>query len=151
MARWTSETLFRGIKGHKPALSRLCAVGNEYYRDGLGSRTARCRNCGSTADVMITEPNFDPTLPSRGVIINCAACGSRAVVSLDGLALCLPVAQRFWREHPRLRTLPEREVEALGQPAIITTFESVLDASRLAVVSHRDSFAVLEVHGPPGS
>jgi RNA polymerase sigma factor (sigma-70 family) len=150
MARWTSDTLFRGIKGHKPALSRLCAVGNEFYRDGLQTRTARCRTCGATADVTVTLPGLDPSLPSRGVSVNCASCGSRAFVSLDGLALCLPVAQRFWREHPRLRTLPEREIEALGQPAIVTTFESVLDASRLAVVSHRDSFAVLEVHDHSG-
>jgi RNA polymerase sigma-70 factor (ECF subfamily) len=146
MARWTSDTLFRGIKGHKPALSRLCAVGNEYYRDGMRSRAARCRACGSLADVKIVAPNVDSYLPSRGISVKCGACGSRASVSLDGLALCLPVAQRFWREHPRIRTLPEREIEAFGHPAFITTFESVSDAGCLVVVSHRDTFAVLDVH-----
>jgi hypothetical protein len=38
-------------------------------------------------------------------------------------------------------------VEAQGYEAIVTTFESVSDATRLEVVARRNTFEVLEIHG----
>ncbi len=48
--------------------------------------------------------------------------------------------------HPRLRKLPEREVEARGRPAIVTTFESVTGPARIDLVSARDTYETLAVH-----
>jgi hypothetical protein len=52
--------------------------------------------------------------------------------------------------HPRIRTLPEREVEAAGVPALVTAFESMAGRARLEVVSARDSYAVLGIYDTPG-
>jgi len=67
-----------------------------------------------------------------------------------GLVLALPEGLRFWRAHPRIRTLPERAVEAAGRNAIVTSFHSVADRAGLDVVSARDSFAVIGVYETSG-
>jgi hypothetical protein len=85
----------------------------------------------------------------RGMYVVCDGCGCANDVSLAGLALWSPAGRRFWRAHPRLRTLPEREVEAAGRAALVTSFESVADAARLDVVSARDTYEILSVHGTP--
>jgi hypothetical protein len=43
--------------------------------------------------------------------------------------------------------LPEREIEADGRPALVTGFESIVDAARLDIVIARDSLRLLGVHG----
>jgi hypothetical protein len=50
-----------------------------------------------------------------------------------------------------MHTLPEREVEAAGAPALVTRFESVPGAARIDVVSALATFAVLEIHEMPGA
>ena len=64
----------------------------------------------------------------RGMFITCNGCGCASDVPLAVLALWSSARQRFWQVHPRLRTLPEREVEAAGRAAVVTSFESVTDA-----------------------
>jgi hypothetical protein len=85
----------------------------------------------------------------RGTYLRCDRCGCAHDLTLAGLALWSPAGRRFWRAHPRLRTLPEREVEAAGRAAVVTSFESVADAARLDVVSARDTYEILSVHGAP--
>ena len=50
-----------------------------------------------------------------------------------------------------LRKLPEREVTAGGHAAIVTSFESVTEQARLDVVSARDTYRVLSIHGISGA
>ncbi len=83
---------------------------------------------------------------TRGVHLRCGSCGPVSWVTLSGLARHLPDARRFWREHPRIRTLPERAVEVDGRSALVTTFESVTEIAKLDVISARDTFEVLGVH-----
>jgi hypothetical protein len=40
-------------------------------------------------------------------------------------------------------------VEAAGRAALVTSFESVTDGARLDVVSARDTYEILSVHGAP--
>ena len=67
--------------------------------------------------------------------------------TLRYLALDLPEVQRFWREHPRMRVLPDRPTQVAGWPAFITTFESATCPARVDVISAADTFAVLGIHG----
>jgi hypothetical protein len=83
----------------------------------------------------------------RGVYQMCTSCQSRNWTSLDGLVAALPEGQRFLKAHPRVRTLPEQQVEVDGQPAFITRFESVTDQARFEVVSTSDTYRVLSVNG----
>ena len=79
--------------------------------------------------------------------IGCPHCGQIDGNPLQYLVLDLPIMQRFWREHPRISVLPEREIEVDGRAVIVTSFVSVSDAARLDVISAADTLAVLAVYG----
>jgi hypothetical protein len=85
----------------------------------------------------------------HGLHVRCPDCGDVNVQSLEGLVLALPEAQQFHRVYPRIRTLPLRQVEAGGVRALVTSFQSGTGSSRLDVVSARDTYAVLSIHGAP--
>jgi hypothetical protein len=44
-----------------------------------------------------------------------------------------------------MRTLPERELEVAGVPAVLISFQSVTDPAHIDVVVADDTFALLEV------
>jgi hypothetical protein len=48
-----------------------------------------------------------------------------------------------------MQLLPEREVEAAGRSAIVTTFQSLTGQARLEVVTARDVFEIISIHGAP--
>jgi hypothetical protein len=83
-----------------------------------------------------------------GVHHQCAHCGASNDTRLNALARALPAARAFYRDHPRARTLPEQRIEVDGTPAIVTSFESLTDQTRLDVVSACATFEVLAIHGP---
>jgi hypothetical protein len=64
--------------------------------------------------------------------------------------LGLPETRAFWREHPRMRRLPDREVEARGQAAVVTGFESIAGGAHLDIVYARDNLVVLGTHRTGG-
>ena len=78
-----------------------------------------------------------------GIHHQCVACNSGSWDMLEALVLALPQGQRFWREHPRIRALPQREVEAAGRAALVAGFESLSAAARFEVVVARDTYAVI--------
>jgi hypothetical protein len=144
----TGEVL-RDVKGYKPALSRLTVSTSEYFRRALGRGAAECPGCGDTLPL---RPGLDGPVSSAlraltAFHVICRSCCFISDAPLHRLNLILPEGRSFWREHPRIRTLPERRVEAQGYEAIVTTFESVSDATRLEVVARRNTFEVLEIHG----
>jgi hypothetical protein len=80
----------------------------------------------------------------------CPHCGGLNGVSTVGaVAFDRPEGWAFEREHRRIRTLPGREVEAAGVPAIVSRFESVARSARLEVVLARDTLELIGVHGAP--
>ena len=81
-----------------------------------------------------------------GLYVHCDACGTMCSSSLVSLVLALPQVSAFAREQGRIRTLPLREIEVAGQPAVQVTLESVRGLARLDVLSGRDTFAVLGIH-----
>jgi RNA polymerase sigma-70 factor (ECF subfamily) len=141
----------RGGKGHKSALFRRIAWAEGYFRQALARGTIPCLMCGRPVPARMGMPDYVPPAMRhlRGMYLRCDRCGCAHDLAVAGLALWSPAGRRFWRAHPRLRTLPEREVEAAGRAAIVTSFESVTDAARLDVVSARDTYEILSVHGAP--
>ena len=77
----------------------------------------------------------------------CAACGVGDTETWHSLTWSLPEARAFWREYPRMRFLPAREVEFAGSPAVVTGFESLTAAARLEVVALRDTLEVVRING----
>jgi hypothetical protein len=45
--------------------------------------------------------------------------------------------------------LPERELEAAGGPALVTSYESITGGARLDVVNARHAFEIISIHGAP--
>lgn len=83
----------------------------------------------------------------NGIAFICPTCESSCVSLSDSIAQLTPEAQRFLRAHARVRTLPEREIEVAGRPAIVTTFESLTDNTHLDIVSALDSYETLHIYG----
>lgn len=147
-----SPELFEGINGYKAARSRLATWIDRFYRPRLADRTVPCL-CGQAIPFQRGPLSLAACPPSirnqHGLYGRCAACGGEFWQGLPGLALSLPEGRRFSREHPRIHMLPERQVEAAGRAAIITSYESVTGQARLDVISARDTYELLGVHGAP--
>ncbi len=145
----TEQTEVLGdVKGYKAALSRLMAWTDDYYGLALGSGDAACTACGRPTRLQMGLPEDAPTTVRdvRGVHQQCEVCGATSWAALSGLARAGPEARAFWREHPRIRTLPEREIEVVGSPALIVGFESTLSPAKLDVIVVRDTLQVIAVH-----
>jgi RNA polymerase sigma-70 factor (ECF subfamily) len=142
-----STDLLEGVKGYKPALNRMMARSWEFYRHGIAGRTARCPPCRGEAPLRISPYEVSG---HRDVQTHCPHCGRvEGIGTTSAVAGDTPEARAFWHEHGRIRTLPAREVEASGVPAILSTLESVANGARLEVVLARDTLEVIGVHGAP--
>jgi hypothetical protein len=84
---------------------------------------------------------------SRGVYASCESCGEIVSSSARGLMMSLPDTHEFRRQYSRIRTLPERQVDAQGQAAVVMSFESVRDTARLDILSLRDTLEVIGIYG----
>ena len=96
----------------------------------------------------LTQANNPPDIADRqGLYVSCEACGEAVLTSFRGLVQSLPAVQQFWRDHVRLRTLPERHVEVDGRAAVVSRFESITSQAALYIVSAREGYDVIAVHG----
>lgn len=140
-----------GARANKPALTRLMVWADGYFQHAVAHGAVPCPRCGERTLLQFGMPENVPPAARRlrGVHMFCAACGCSNDIALSGLALWGPEGRRFWKEHPRIRMLPEREVEAMGQAAIVKSFESVTGTATFAVVFARDTYRVLDIHGAP--
>lgn len=143
----TPAELFEGVKGFKPALNRMDVELHKFYKHGIAGRTARCLWCGGAVPLR-TGP--DEASPFLDVQTDCPHCGRvSGIAAVSAVALSRPEAWAFQRAHRRVRTLPNREVEAAGVPAIVATIESVTGSAKLEVVLARGTLEVIGVHGAP--
>lgn len=143
-------SLLHGMKGWRPALSRVMADTHQYYRRGFTTGAVRCMHCGRPARLhrwWHPPSSIHPAM--HGVSVLCDGCHRDPTPneSLHGLMLGLPEGRRFWREHPHLRALPEREVEAGGVPALVAVYEDVTGSARFAAVVARDTYAIIAIDG----
>jgi hypothetical protein len=111
----------------------------------------RCPGCGDSVPIRRGVPphRLDEADCPECIYQWCPRCDIYDIETWHALTWSLPEARRFWREHPRMRFLPEREIVAAGSPAVHTAFESVTDGARLDVVSLRDSLRVVRIEGAP--
>jgi RNA polymerase sigma-70 factor (ECF subfamily) len=142
--------VFAGISGYRAAYTRVVRALHEYNWQALTGRTTLCRLCGSFAEVNPVNPEPHPFWPPgrHGVFMRCTRCGAVNQSPLSYMVLGLPELQRFWRAHPRLRLLPEREGQRDGRPVLILGAESVTDGAVMEVVCARSTYEILSVHDP---
>jgi len=136
-----------GIKGFKPALTRLSAWWHHYNQRGLERGHTSCPVCTRRAQVTTTPPpGTHPGMSDlRGVYISCSACARVYCITPSGIAFHSAEAQAFWRANPRLRLLEERDMMVEGQRAAIVTLESVTSRARLEIALSRESFETIRV------
>lgn len=130
-------------------LNRVTAWAHDYYMQALMVGVVACTNCGRPTRLHMHLPTKVPdrTGDLRGVHARCEACGEYVSSSAKGLITSLPEVQRFRRDHFRIRTLTDHEIDAAGQAAVVTRFEAVASSARLDVVSLRDTFQVIGIYG----
>lgn len=140
--------LLGNTKTYKPAYSRLLTAFRPLYEEALRSHTAPCLACGSPVEVRMEHDQEAHKRSSvfRQVTLHCPVCDWVSNKSLTGLVLGSLEAQRFWREHPRIYTLPAFEIEVQGSPALLTRLKSVTSTAELTVISRRETFEQMEVH-----
>lgn len=127
-----------GVTGFKAILKRVSAMSYGFWLDGApGLRSHPHRT------ILRRWVNPDGSDQLQAV---CQRCGSDWAATIDGLALFSLEGRRFWQEHPRIRRVAYRPVEAEGVPAILTSYEAVNNRARLDVVLTRDSFRLARVH-----
>lgn len=130
------DVVYGDVKGFRPALRRTTAFSHVFFRDrirGAGGRphpgTVRAgRTPGGIHEVWIDDAEHRRP---------------RITTTLSGYALSSPEGRRFWQEHPRIRLTTHHELEAEGEPAVLTGFASTGGAARLDVVVSRASLRVI--------
>lgn len=147
MQAYGEQTLLSGVTGFKAAQRRVITAASAYYQPLLTQDEAACSRCGHAAQVVRKLP---PEVPPRsvdrhGLSVRCHTCGHTTWMSLSGLALSLPEARVFVSTHERVRTLPERDINADGRDAVAIAFEAVKSQARLAVIVDRESLQPLSV------
>jgi RNA polymerase sigma-70 factor (ECF subfamily) len=147
LASWTDPALFRGMKSYRSSLSRLSRYAHSYYRRGLAIGMARCVRCGHEAPVGRARAAELPQHAGEvaGIIVSCPACKRTALAGLNGLLLCHPQAQQFWRSHPHLSTAPSQKIRVGGQVAVLTRFVARTETARLEVVSDWETLETLGI------
>jgi len=146
----------RDLRTYKPALSRVLASIHEMFHVLLVNGAGLCWRCGDRLPIRRGIPPGPPLAGERwgfpgeeSIYMWCPRCEIGDLETWHSLTLSLPEARRFWREHPRMRFLPERAVEVEGCPAVLTGFESLTGSARLEVVSLRDTLQVVRIKGAP--
>jgi hypothetical protein len=128
--------LHRASASPRQGAARLRSWVQERYWTPAQGGLVRCTHCERLL-LPVLGPNdvwrYAPQL-RYSLVTECAACGTRNRMWLTTLAFGLPGGQQFWRDHPRLRLLPERDTTYQGQPAIRVGFESATGAARLEVL-----------------
>lgn len=148
----TLSNKLRAFQSYKPALSRVLEGIHQMYRVQARRGVTRCPGCGEWQAIGQGTP---PWVPERfadpqSVYLHHPRCGIYDWESWHALTWSLPEVRRFWRENPRMRFLPAREVDFQGSPAMVTGFESVTSSARLEVVSLRDTLEVVSIEGAVG-
>lgn len=141
--------LLVGVSTFKPAYIRTLAYIHDYYRTRLDDEFVDCTNCGRSVPLVrsLGPSAAAPAGPWPRLTTRCVSCGEAGSTSLGGLVHALPAVRRFWRDHPRMRILPPREIDASGRAAFLVRVESVTDGAYLDVIRARDTFAALASHG----
>jgi RNA polymerase sigma factor (sigma-70 family) len=138
-----------GVNGYRTALSRLLDSVSRLIPEGSGDNQPRCLSCRRPLNFVVDPSPYGPSWLEgrRHLSTHCVVCGLRNQSLVIGLGLAALDGRRFWREHPRIFALPEREIEAEGQPALVTGFAAVDSTARFHCVFSLASLRLLSTHG----
>lgn len=136
------------VKSFRPALKRFSAMMDKLYQAAIRQGEMPCRRCGRSLPLRYTIAHYAP--PSiraqRGMHLYCTDCECGSYETLDGLALGIPEGRAFFQEHPRIYTLPQREIERDGVTAIVVSFASVDNRATFDVILKSDTYETLGIY-----
>jgi RNA polymerase sigma factor (sigma-70 family) len=133
MAVSAESSIYGAVTGFRPAVKRAMAFSHQFFRDRIGGldhpvAVQAGLTPGGIHEVWIDAGHFR---------------WPRITTTLSGQALSSPDGQRFWQAHPRIKMTSHHELDAEGEPAVLTSFTSVTSAVRLDVVLSRASLRVI--------
>ncbi len=133
----------RGIHGYRAIHESASIAHHTTFAGGITGLTWTCPGCGSDWTYHIV---IEPSSGEHYAYPLCSRCTRHhwQFASHFTLLAC-PEGRAFWRQHERVRMLPEREVEAGGVPAIVAGMESVVGGHRLDAVLVRDTLELIGV------
>lgn len=145
--------LWAGLRNPKAILNRQLVSLGEYYWQAINEGSIVCPDCGCIIQARIVAPQDIPeafysmhrSKPYHGVSLRCGEY-EEDINLLPLLSIDVPEAQQFWRTHPRMTWLPEREIDYAGQPALLSGFQSASDSARLDIVYQRETLRILGIH-----
>ncbi|MBV7333373.1 RNA polymerase sigma factor [Chloroflexi bacterium TSY] len=139
------ESPFGQAKTFRPVLKRLGALWHDIYTNAIAKGEYICPYCNLSSPVYWLSPdNSSPQLHDfRGLRVECQRCYRGGSFSLPAIALSSPEGLNFHQKHPRLRVLPDCEIEFQGVPAIVLPCESVPGSATFDTIVHRDTYATL--------
>lgn len=141
--------LLAGVRGYRPAWTRAKQWQHNLLQVGLRSGAVLCPCCHRAVNLQLTAQTPLPAAVGSnptdepGIWAHCAACGWRLQTDLAALAGTFPVSIQFGREHPRRKTLPTRQIDYEGAPALVVCTQSVTDSAQLELIFHTTAFALL--------
>jgi hypothetical protein len=107
-----------------------------------------CPCCGRPAS--LRESTDNPALATYQDVCLlyccCTFCQSNCRISWRMLAQSHPQVWQFWQRHPRMYTLPPKQIEIEGAQAVVTGFRSTNNRAGLDVVTLRGNLDVLGVY-----
>lgn len=141
-------SLFGGTLGHRSLLSRLARQQVSRFRKALIERQLACAWCGTMVPIVnelpaTLSPRYQET---RGAHMSCSACQRVAHISVSGFVADNADYKRFWRKHPRLRTLPERIVEKNGRELLVIRKESIESRASLDILLDAKTYETLQIY-----
>lgn len=154
LAALPQSHLWADLQSPKSILNRQLAHLSTFYWRAINGGEALCPECEHRAMVRIVSWQEVPEAlystvghkPYHGLYMRCDHCREESLNMLPHLTIDVPEAQQFWREHPRMLWLPEREITYAGQPALLSGFQSATDSARLDIVYQPDTLRILGIH-----
>ncbi|MBV7330802.1 RNA polymerase sigma factor [Chloroflexi bacterium TSY] len=141
--------LLEGVRGFRPALNRSRQWRHTFFQAGLRTGEVDCPCCTKTVklhlNVHTPVPAFFGPRPAdeQCVWAHCTACGWHHHSDLGGLSGAYPEWLHFWRQHPRMNSLPIQQIEYQGAPASLVSVRSHNDDAQLDLIFHAKTFVRL--------
>ncbi len=140
----------RGIRGYAANYARDFEEHDRRYASGIAGQVGRCCHCGALLPYGVGVESFLYAMHYASTW--CARCRDGMWnFSATWHLLATAEGRQFQHEYPRLRFLPDREIEANGVPALIVSVESMTGRAKIEGIFARDTFARLGMHVTPGT
>lgn len=133
---------------YRSALLRGLAEADTLFKQAQVLREGHCPDCGEVVPLRLALPpdRPGPWGDRRGMVLECSRCEGGVSISLRMFAQSQPAVRAFWKRHPQMHTLPSREIELNGVPAVLTTFESLGEPAMIDVLTTRDTWEVIKIN-----